>query len=426
MRIVSVGIGYIGLPLTCLFARTGLNCIGLTRDSKKAKQLNAGIPTFHEPGLDVLLNKVLSMQTFYVDTNLDEIKNADAIFICVPTPLTPERRMDDTAVLDATKKIGKQLQINQLVVVESTISPGTTQTLVKNILEEESGLQAGSQFFLAHCPERAIPGNSLHEMQFNDRIIGGIDKESTNRAQKLYKTISKGKIITTDSTTAEVVKLVENASRDVQIAFANEIALVCEQLGINVFDVIRYANHHPRVSILQPGTGVGGHCLPIDPWFLIERFSDAQIIPAARAVNDYMPEHTFNLASRKLQAHRVLSDSKIVILGLAYKADVDDTRESPSRTISHYFQETGAEIIGYDPLVTDCDFIQTSDSLESAVKEADCLIIVVNHKEFNSINWEKIRKVMRTPIILDGSNLFERPPRGYEYIGLGKADRTSF
>jgi UDP-N-acetyl-D-mannosaminuronic acid dehydrogenase len=334
--------------------------------------------------------------------------------------------MDDSAIIDASVKIGKRLQPEQLIIVESTVSPGTTKSQIKRTLEEESGFEAGSQFFLAHCPERAIPGNSLHEMQFNDRIIGGINQESTSRACDLYKLISKGEILATDSTTAETVKLVENASRDVSIAFANETALICEKLGVNVFDVIKFANQHPRVSILQPGTGVGGHCLPIDPWFLIEKFSSAKIIPSARYVNDFMPKHVFDLVKMAVKYKRKLRESKIVILGLAYKADVDDTRESPSAAISHYLKEAGAHVVGYDPLVSNCDFLQTESSVEAAVKEADCLILVVNHAQFQSINWQKTRRKMRTPILLDGSNFFSNPPEGYLYIGLGKPREQAF
>jgi UDP-N-acetyl-D-mannosaminuronic acid dehydrogenase len=421
MQLVSVGVGYIGLPLACLFAQAGVETIGITRKKEKAQQINQGIPPFHEEGLEQLLKEVLDKGTFQASINLeDEVSQADVILICVPTPLTEENTIDDSAVRSACERVGKSLKEGQIVVIESTISPGMTDGLIKSILDKESGLEGGTQYHLAHCPERAIPGKTLYEMQYNDRIIGGINEESTERVVELYRKMVQGKIITTDAKTAEIVKLTENASRDTQIAFANELALLCEHHSANVFDVIEMANCHPRVSILHPGIGVGGHCLPIDPWFLIEGFSNAHIIPSSRLVNKYMPKHISQLAIALVKQKQPIAKSQFVIFGLAYKPDVDDTRESPSETVADYLREAGATVIGFDPHVESCNFISTVDSAIEATKEADCIIIAQNHNAFHNLEWDKIRRVMRNPLIVDGVNFFKNGLDGFEYVGLGK------
>jgi UDP-N-acetyl-D-mannosaminuronic acid dehydrogenase len=422
MRLVSVGIGYIGLPLACLFAKAGIDTVGITRSPEKARQINRGNPPFEEPGLGDLLKEVLEKKRFRASATLsDEVAEAGAILICVPTPLAEKgNTIDVTAVKAACEQVGKSMQEGQLVVVESTVTPGLTEVLVRTTLERQSGLRAGTQFHLAHCPERAIPGNTLHEMVHNDRIIGGIDKESTELAIQLYRQMVQGRIISTDARTAEVVKLVENASRDVQIAFANELALICERHSVNVFDVISMANCHPRVNILRPSAGVGGHCLPIDSWFLVEGSLDARVIPAARYINDYMPEHTAKLATSAVEQERKLAGSRFAIFGLAYKPDVDDIRESPSEAIVAHLREHALEVVGYDPHVKSCSFVTLTDNAVEASREADCIIIAQNHTLFRRIDWQEIRKAMRTPVIVDCSSFFETPPKGFTYVGLGK------
>jgi UDP-N-acetyl-D-mannosaminuronic acid dehydrogenase len=257
-------------------------------------------------------------------------------------------------------------------------------------------------------------------MKTNDRIIGGINKSSTDRAVELYQNIVKGRIWKTDSTTAEVVKLAENASRDVQIAFANELAIICERLQINAFTVIELANHHPRVEILQPGCGVGGHCLPIDPWFLVENHPKAQIIPASRTVNEYMPKHVSQLAFSAIRRHRKLSESTITVFGLAYKSDVDDVREAPSKSIVNLLKKEKVEVRGYDKLVKTSEFVNVIENPIESVINSDCVIITINHSHFLSLDWKNLSNKMRTPILIDCSNFFEEAPEGFEYYAVGK------
>jgi len=299
--------------------------------------------------------------------------------------------------------ISEKLKKGDLVILESTVSPNTCIKLMQPILEK-NGLKAGEDFYLSHCPERAIPGNTMYELVNNDRIIGGINQESAELTRDVYKTFVKGEIFLTDTTTAETVKLMENTFRDVNIALANEFAKISEEVGINIWETIDLANKHPRVNILKPGPGVGGHCIAIDPWFLTEASNQATLIKTARQINDKMPKHVVELIKEMVGDKQ---NPKVTILGVAYKANVDDARETPSKEIICEAENLGFEVIAVDPLVKIGEFPDLQP-LEEAVKNSDCLVLVTNHDDFKKINPEEIKSQMASLNLVDTRNFLDK------------------
>ena len=407
MKVTVVGLGYIGLPTALLLASAGHKVEGIDINSKRIKKLNDGILPFQEKDLDKLFIKV--KYNFKATTHYSGIENSDAIIVCVPTPMRDRKMMGDY-VFKAMEMVGKHLKKEQLVVLESTVTPGTTNGKVKDILERESGLEAGKDFYLAFCPERAIPGNTIYEMVHNDRIIGGINEESAKRAKELYSSFVKGKIYTTSSTVAEMVKVVENTYRDVNIALANELAKIAERIGVNVYEVIELANKHPRVNLHQPGIGVGGHCLPLDPWFLVEVYPEAKLIPTAREINDGVVDDVVKIIEK-------IGVKRVTIFGEAYKPDVDDTRESPAHKLRVLLEDKGLEVNVYDPIV------HPKISLEETIKNSQCIVISTAHSIFRNLNWDEIISSLEEPkLIVDGRHFFSEPPSGVLFYGIGRGD----
>jgi len=373
MKITMVGLGYIGLPNALLLAEAGHNVYGFDINKELIQQLDEGVLPFEEPHLQELFTRV--RDNFKAVT---ELEASDCFIIAVPTPLDKEMKMADLkAVKKATIEISRVLKKENLVILESTVPPGTSENLIVPQLSKGDT----SDFFYAHCSERAIPGKTLHEMQFNDRIIGGLDQTSTDRAVELYSGFVKGKIYETDVTTAEFVKLMENTYRDVNIALANEFALISEELGIDGWKAIELANKHPRVNILKPGPGVGGHCIAVDPLFMIAKTSNAKLTQTAREINDYMPTHVVKLAKEIIKGIR---NPKITILGLAYKANVDDMRESPAFKIGRIAENEGIDVVFHDPLIN--DFSGNEQNIHKAAEGSDCLILVTGHDLFKKVN----------------------------------------
>ena len=405
MNVGVVGLGYIGLPTALLLAHSGHKVIGIDVNKEKIEKLNEGKLPFEEKELDKLFKK--AKRYFSVTTDFSAIENCSAVIICVPTPMK-NKRMDAKYIIAAVKNTGRNIKKNTLVILESTVTPGTTGKLVKNLLERESRLKAEKDFYLAYCPERAIPGNTIYEMVNNDRIIGGINIKSAERAKKLYSSFVKGKIYLTDSKTAEMVKVSENTYRDVNIALANEMASIAEELGVNIYEVIKLANRHPRVNFLTPGLGVGGHCLPLDPWFLVEVYPKAKLIPTSRKINNNMIKKAVCLANK-------LKPKKIVILGAAYKANVDDVRESPSLRLYNVLKDK------YNVQLVDPTVFPNQD-VYNKVKDSDLIIIGAAHKIFRKLSWSRIRKLMRKPNIYDGRHFFMNAPKGFEYWCIGRGD----
>ncbi|MDR2520208.1 MAG: nucleotide sugar dehydrogenase, partial [Eubacteriaceae bacterium] len=327
MRISVVGLGYIGLPTALVLCQAGHKVFGFDTNPAVIRSLNAGVMHIKEDSLNDIFSRALSSGNFLPSS---ELKEADCFIIAVPTPFIDGpggKRSDLSFVFDAAREVGAILEKGALVILESTVPPGATAKMA-DILSKESGL-GRDEFHTAHCPERVMPGSILREIASNDRIVGSDREESALLAKGIYASFVKGgEILVTDDITAEMCKLVENAFRDVNIAFANEIAVFCETLGIDVHSLIQLANRHPRVNILEPGVGVGGHCIAVDPWFLVEEFQgDARLVSTARLVNDEKP---YRIANRLMEKVSYDKSSTIGILGLAYKADIDDFRESPS------------------------------------------------------------------------------------------------
>ncbi|MFH0836408.1 MAG: nucleotide sugar dehydrogenase [Candidatus Micrarchaeota archaeon] len=417
MRICVVGLGYIGLPAACLFADAGHEVIGIDVSKERAASINAAKPPFPERNLPELLSKVVSSGKLRASTDYAECADAEAILLCLPTPIE-NNKMDSRFLSSACSSLAPNLKRGCLVVVESTVSPGATAGLVREVIEKSSGMKAGTDFFLAHCPERAIPGDTLREMRENDRVVGGFNKESAVKAKGLYAGICNGKITETNCTASEFVKLAENIYRDVNIALANEFALAAEKLGVDVFEVINLANKHPRVFIHQPGAGVGGHCIPLDSWFLMESWQDAKLLPLCREINDLMPLHLVGILRKQLGS---LKGKKIVLLGVAFKADVDDQRLTPAQFVAEALKKGGAIVVAVDPLVKKCGFAELK-TLDEAVEGADAIAVTTAHSQFGKIDWPAVKNKMRGNLIVDGRGLFKKAPQGFELKGLGRGD----
>jgi len=407
MNICILGLGYIGLPTSLLLANAGNKVLGVDINSNIVEKLNRNELPFKEPGLDELFKK--AKNNFQASSS---VQSSDAYIISVPTPLESEMKMADLdAVKSASSAISKVIKEGQIVILESTVPPGTSEHLILPILREK-GVK---NIYYAHCPERAIPGKTLHEMIHNDRIIGGLDKESTEKVKNLYSSFVQGNIFLTDTKTAEFVKLMENTFRDINIALANEFSLLAEEAHINVWEAINLANKHPRVNILKPGPGVGGHCIAIDPMFLAEKSSKARIVTLAREINSGMPVHVVKMI------HKMIKDVKnptITLLGLAYKGNVDDIRESSTFKIKRIAENEGISVKLYDPLVQ--NYPENSSTLEEAIKNSDCLVLITDHDAFKEIDPKKL--LMRHKNLIDARNILDHnlwKKNGYQIKVLG-------
>ena len=344
---------------------------------EKVEKINKGDIPFEEPGMKELVLSALKSEMFHARTSLIP---SDVFIVAVPTP-HDQGKCDLKYVLAACEEVAKVAVNGNLVIIESTIKPNTCEHHVKPIFD-----RLGIKVQIVHCPERAIPGNTLYELVHNDRIIGGLTKDGADRAEEIYKSFVKGNIYTTRAVNAECAKLMENTFRDVNIALANEFSIIGEEIGFDVKEAIQLANKHPRVNILQPGPGVGGHCIPIDPWFLTEETSSAKLITTARNVNDYKPIWCCEKVIKKYNLH---PGSKVGILGVAYKKDVDDARETPAESFKHFFESKEIQIKVHDPHVLDWEV--PVHSFEEVKKWADVLVIVTNHSLFKKYNFDGLK-----------------------------------
>jgi len=388
-RICVVGLGYIGLPTASLLATKGFNVLGVDVSEHVVNKINHGEIHIVEPGLDILVKSAIHSQNLKASL---QPAPADVFILAVPTPFTKDKKPDLSYVKAAAKSIAKELVEENLVILESTSPVGATE-LVRDVIQaERPDLKA---VYYAHCPERVIPGKVLQELVENDRVVGGIDEASTEKTATFYETFVHGKVLRTNARTAELCKLTENASRDVNIAFANELSLVCDELNINVWDLIHLANHHPRVNILQPGPGVGGHCIAVDPWFIISSCPEqAQLMTAARAVNDGKPDWVIGKVKKAAAKFKA---PVIACLGLAFKANIDDLRESPAKMITQKIIEADiGQVIVCEPNVRELEGFHLVD-LHTAVEEADIFVILVDHKEFLCLN----RGLLDEKIVID-------------------------
>lgn len=395
MRGVCIlGLGYIGLPTASLLATKGFQVHGVDVNEALVHDLRHGKCAIYEPALDVMVKSALQSGHLTVDTRPRE---ADIFIICVPTPFTAGHKPDLHYVNTAAASIAPLLRNGNLVILESTVPVGATEHLAATLAGLRPDLRIGRQgaenapaVHVAHCPERVLPGRILHELVENDRIVGGIDPESTREGVTFYRSFVSGNVQGTDSRTAEMIKLTENSFRDVNIAFANELSLVCKELGLDVWEVIALANRHPRVNILQPGAGVGGHCIAVDPWFLVDSApKTARLIRTAREVNDAKPE---SIVTQTLAAVAGRPDAVVACLGLAFKPDIDDLRESPALHIARALAEKNVPLVicephihSLPPALHDLPHVRQMP-LQDCLDKADVVLALVSHKAFSAID----------------------------------------
>ena len=397
--VAVIGLGYIGLPTAAILAGSGLKVVGVDVKAGVVDAVNAGTVPFVEPDLAVHVAGAVSQGNLVAQSDTPP---ADAYIVAVPTPFSADKTADLTYVNGAARSIAPQLKGGELLILESTSPPGTTRSLAKAILEQRPDLSVdGSNgrpvVMFAHCPERVLPGRIMIELVTNDRIVGGLTPEAAVAAAALYSTFCQGEIHLTDAATAEMAKLVENAYRDVNIAFANELSIITSNLGVNVWDLIELANHHPRVNILQPGPGVGGHCIAVDPWFIVAADPEnSKLIRTAREVNDSKPAH---VVKEVLKATRGIESPVIATLGLSFKANIDDARESPAVEIVKLLaeQKPDAAILAAAPHARDLprDLLDLGNvsmlETDLAVEAADVVVLLVDHDKFREISTSSLK-----------------------------------
>jgi UDP-N-acetyl-D-mannosaminuronic acid dehydrogenase len=372
-RIIVVGTGYVGLPAALMWARAGMDVIGVDIDENVVRAINEGILHINAEELQHLLEDPVVRQNLVARGKPCE---GDVFVIAVPTPIDPLRKICDmSAVNSAIESIAPYLREGNLVIVESTIPPMTCTTVIKPLIEKLTGLSVPRQIMLAHCPERILPGDIFREIVENERLIGGLDERSTAEALSTYESFVIGKLHRTDALSAELSKLMENAYRDINIALANEFSQICEHLGADVQKVIGFANRHPRVKILTPGIGVGGHCIPVDPWFLKEVAPyNSRLIATARIINDEMP---LLVASKIRRSISEIADPTIVAIGATYKKNCPDVRESPAIEIVRHLRKDGYRVRHFDKNVRGLEYT----TLSEVATGADLMVVLVGHKE---------------------------------------------
>lgn len=421
-KIAVIGLGYVGLPLVLLAERKGYGVIGILRNKEKANRINKRILPFKDEDV----KKYLPDSKFKATTDYSKIGDASIIIICVPTPVDNNHMPDYMPVISACQAVAKVLKKGQLVILESTVNPGVSEDIMKPILETESGMTCGEDFYLAHCPERINPGDPKWNVENINRVVGGFDKKSLEIAAGFYESILTGTVKRMGSLKeAEACKVVENSFRDVNIAFVNELALSFAKLGIDVVRVIDGAATKPFAFLPHyPGCGIGGHCIPVDPYYLIEYAKKKgfhhDFLSLARRINNRMPEETVNLAIKGLNMKKMpLNGSKITVLGLAYKANIDDDRESPAYEIIKILKAHEAVVCAYDPYVLKKSNVKT---LDEALKGADGVILATPHNEFKQITPELLHKY-HINVFIDGRNCLSKEEfvkNGIYYFGIGR------
>ena len=400
MKACFMGLGYIGLPTAIIAAKHGLQVVGVDVNPDVVEMTNRGKLHIIEPGMEEMLQDVVEAGTLRASVIPEE---SDVYLIVVPTPFKGNHEPDVSYVEAATRSVVPYLKKGDLFVIESTSPVGTTEEMKRLIYELRPELDG--RIHIAYCPERVLPGNVIHELVHNDRVIGGIDEASAEKAAEFYRHFVKGELHKTDSKTAEMCKLTENSSRDVQIAFANELSFICDKAGVNVWELIRLANKHPRVNILQPGCGVGGHCIAVDPYFLISDFPfESQVISKAREINNYKSfwcaEKIINAILRfEMENHR---KPVVALMGLAFKPDIDDLRESPARHIAEkvIHSHEGAQILVAEPNVGVIDIPLTDYA--QAYAQADIVAFLTAHRQFKELPWRDDK------VIMDFCGVFKR------------------
>lgn len=427
LNIAVFGLGHIGLPTAALFAVKGNSVIGVDKDSKKIEMITQGLSPISEPGLDKLVKKAINAGNLTcTDNGIDAVKNSNIIIVVVPTPSDDKNKADLSFVKSVCNTISDGLKKDDLIIIESTVPQKTCDEILVPLLER-SGLKAAEDFGIAYCPERAIPQNTIYEITNNTRVVGGIDQKSTSTAADVYQMITKGNIIKVkDMVTAETVKLIENTYRDVNIALANELSLICESIDVDAINAINAANHHPRVNVHTPGPGVGGHCLSIDPYFLVEigekNGVETNLIKTARQINNQMPDHVYELIKKGLkQIDKTIKGSKICILGITYKGNVSDIRETPAKPIIDKLKKNGAILYAHDPFV-DKNIILSFGAKSLTFAEAlscDCVVLLADHDVYKSIT----PKILKSQVFICSRPILNPEQfinKGIIFLGVGR------
>ncbi|MFX1467676.1 MAG: nucleotide sugar dehydrogenase [Promethearchaeota archaeon] len=449
-HIVVVGMGYVGIPMAALLADVeNFYVTGIQRRSQrsgwKIDWLNQGKNPFEgeEPGLDQLIARIVKNGKFKVTDNYNAVDEADYILIDVQTPVDDDKIPRYESLLEVSQKISKHMKKGVTIIIESTVAPGTTNNIVQPILEEGSGLKRGKDFYLVFSFERVMPGKLLEYITDFPRVIGGGCAEANKKAKFLYGKVVKKELQVTDTLTSELTKCIENAYRDVNIAFANEMALLCEDFNRNIYEIVDLINYRHDRMVHFPGSGVGGHCLTKDPWLLLYGFDKytekkyeekIKLIPDSRNLNDYMPRHMVELMEEVFrEAHKLVDNIKIVLMGVSYKANTDDTRNTPTENIVKVlkgrYHSHNITFIAHDPYVKERDYNETelTNNFDEAVSGADVLIFATNHNEYYNIDLDDLKTKVRTPVIIDGRNIFKKKvveDKGFIYRKVGEGPKT--
>ncbi len=419
-----IGLGYVGLAVACALAHAGFRVLGIERDHDKAAQIAAAICPIsgHEPRLAELLKEAIQSGRLQVSNDPQDCREASVILIAVETPVDAVSKAPRyEALKGALRDLGPSIQTGALVIVESTIAPGTMEGVVRPLLEETSGKKANEGFHLVHCPERVMPGKLLANLRTCSRVIGGSTPYAAELARELYRHLVEADLDLTDVLTAELVKATENTYRDVQIALANEMALLCENVGADVYRVRELVNKSPLRAMHLPGAGVGGHCIPKDPWLLVYGTRgklQARLIPTAREINDHMPLHVAELAEEGLaEAGKDIREAKVMVLGYSYLENTADDRNSPTMALVERLKALGAKVTIHDPFFEEYDA-----PLQQAVTASDCVILMVAHEEYRALDLADLKAWLATPVLIDGRNLFDKKKArdlGFFYAGVG-------
>ena len=435
LTIAVIGLGWMGLPTACLFADAGYKVVGVDTDLRVVKAINEKRSPITEPGVDLLIRKNVDNGRLKATSSAKEAAtNNGAIIIIVPTSITDNKKPDYTAVEKSCREIGKGLQKGSIVILESTIGPGSTDGFVRKLLESSSGLRAGEDFSLAYSPIRATAGRVIRDIQSYPRIVGGLDQKSLDVASSLMGSIVKERIIKTKSLrAAEAVKLFENIYRDVNIALVNELSLLCERLGIDFDEAMQAANSQPYSHLHSTSMGVGGHCIPVNPYFLLEKADDQgvdlRLMKLARNINDNMYTHAIRLIADALRVcGKKTRRSKIAVLGVSFRANAKDTRHSVAKTVIDSLQKKGASITVFDPKFTGEELKEQGyngfSRVERAVEDADCILITVGHEEFKNLHLSKLGPLMRRPAaVVDCGHILDPAQvekEGFVYRGIGR------
>ena len=423
-RLAVIGLGYVGFPVACEFARVGFDVLGIELQQERVESINAGNSPIsrNEPGLQELTGEVVAKGKLRASNDYQLLADRDVIIICVETPVDEQNIPQYNALRSALIALGSAIKEGALIIIESTLSPGTMRDVVLPTLEQSGGKRLNKDFYLGNCPERVMPGKLLANIRGVSRVVGGMTPETAHVMQTLYRHIMYADIDQTDCITAELVKTVENAYRDVQIAFANEMALICEKVGGDVWKVRELVNKNPGRMMLLPGAGVGGHCIPKDPWLLTFCVQGKGIqnllIPAARAVNNFMPYHMVELLTSALESvGKQCNGSRLLVMGYAYLEESDDIRNSPSVDLVRYLQDLGAQVQIHDPYIAPYQ----GRVLEKA-QGCDAVIVMVRHHEYRVMDLSALAAVMETRLLIDGRAVYSQEQAnlaGFSYWGVG-------